>query len=172
MKIKMLYALVGGLLSAPVVAQEEWNFALSTGAPFFVTPEVSYQPTNSDIRYYGNIKLGLDNGGAIGFDMPVSENNKHALGLFVGSVGVRDGETECSNKNPSNLGEVLGHTIGCALADALDWERVDGIGMSYQYGFNQSGKDGWFTRVELGYGKGADSDRNLTAASILLGYQF
>ena len=55
----MLFALVGILLSLPVAAQEKWDFALSTGAPFFVTPEVSYQPTDGGIRYSGDIAKAI-----------------------------------------------------------------------------------------------------------------
>ena len=110
--------------------------------------------------------MGLDYGGAIGFETPFSMNKKHSFGAFIGSVGVRDGETSCDDEDD------LGGVIGCALADAFDWERVDGFGVTYSYHFDQFNGKGMYTRFEIGRGKGDESDRSLTTGSFLIGYQF
>ncbi len=166
MKTRILSVACGLLLSGSVLAEENWSTSISTGLPFFLTPELSYQANNSDIRYYANLKIGLDNGAAIGFETPFSTNKKHSFGAFFGSVGVHDGDTDCRDNDD------LGSAIGCALADAFDWERVDGIGISYRYSFNQFNAEGMYTRFEVGYGKGDESNRDLTSGSFLIGYQF
>lgn len=167
MKNRMLLTVALTLFSHASLAQDDWSFSLASGLPFFVTPEVSYQPAESEFRYYASFKGGLDNGGTIGFETAFSDNKKHAYGAFIGSVGVRDGEDDC---DPDEVNPFA--TIFCALGDAFDWERVDGVGVSYSYHFNEFGQAGWFTRLEAGYGKGSESERNLASGSISFGYRF
>lgn len=164
--------LSSALFSATSNAEEGWKFRMSSGVPHFITPEASYYDAESGRRYYGNIKIGADNGASVGVDFPVSANQKHSMGFVLGSVGVRDGDTVCREEDPNNLGEVLGSIIGCGIAGAFDWENVNGVGVSYSYNFNKFGQSGWYTRFEYGYGKGQDTDRNLGAGSFFVGYEF
>lgn len=166
MKTRMLCLVSGLLLSSSVAAKSSWSAGLLTGVPFYLTPEVSYQATNSDTRYYGSIKLGFDSGAAIGFERPFSANKKHAFGAFVGTLGIRDGDDDCTHD-----GDII-DALACSIANVFDYERVDGIGLSYSYNFNQLNESGWYTRFEIGHGKGEESERNLTSGSFFIGYQF
>lgn len=172
MKINSVLLALTALASTAASADDDISFALSTGVPFFVTPEMSYQSQDSETRYYANLKLGLDNGASLGFETPVSENKKHMLGAFIGSVGVRDGDTECDQEPSSSLGETLGNIIGCSLAATFDWETVNGIGASYRYDFSGEVNQGWYTRLELGYGKARESKKNTAVGGFVVGYQF
>ena len=165
-------ALAITLISTEVEADQGWTFRMSTGVPHFLTPEASYYDTETGRRYYGNAKVGVASGASFGVDFPVSDNNKHVMGFVLGTVGVRDGDYQCPDDEPGNIGESFGFAFGCGLAAAFDWERVDGVGVSYSYNFSEFGKSGWYSRFEIGYGKGADSKRNLAAGSILIGYEF
>lgn len=174
MKINKLLLSLVLVTSASVSANEGMSFSLSSGAPFFLNPEVSYSSKHSETRYYGNLKLGLDNGASLGFETSISESNQHALGAFIGSIGVHDGEDDCLDEqdDPNSLGEGLGQIIGCSLVDVFDWERVDGVGVTYSYNFNTLNQSSWFVRLEAGYGKGAESDRDLSSGALLIGYRF
>ena len=166
MKTRILCLISGLLLPFASVAENEWSVGLLTGVPFYLTPEVSYQSQVSEVRYYANLKLGLDSGGAVGFETPFSANKKHALGAFIGSVGIRDDDNDCPDDD-----DVIA-ALACSLGNIFDYERVDGIGVSYSYNFNKLNNRGWYTRFELGYGKGEESNRNLTSGSFFIGYQF
>lgn len=167
MKNRMLLTAAFTLFSNVSLAQDDWSFSLSSGLPFFVTPEVSYQPQGSEFRYYANFKGGLDEGGAIGFETAFSNNKKHAYGAFIGSVGVRNGEDDCDPDETNPIASIF-----CTFGEAFDWERVDGLGVSYSYNFNGFAEAGWFTRLEAGYGKGAESERSLASGSVSFGYRF
>lgn len=169
MKNRSLSLLIGGLLACSAQAEQSndaWSWSMSSGVPFFATPEVSYQTAGSDVRYYGNVKLGVSSGMAVGVERAFTSNKRHAVGAFIGSVGVRDGDSHCSTESD------LDETLGCIIADIFDWERVDGVGVSYSYNGAGLGSKNWYTRIELGYGKGEESKRNLASGAIIVGYQF
>lgn len=174
MKIRKPILSLALIACSPLSAKDGMSFNLSSGAPFFLTPEVSYASKHSQTRYYGNLKLGLDDGASLGFETVISESNKHAVGAFIGTIGVHDGEDDCLDEqdDPNSLGEGLGQIIGCSLVDVFDWERVDGIGLTYSYNFNELNQSSWFVRLEAGYGKGAESDRDLSSGALLIGYRF
>lgn len=162
------------LTSATASANEDVKFSLSTGAPFLINAELSYKPQDSQVRYYGVLKSGSffsDDGFAIGFETPFSNNNKHAFGAYFGSIGVVPGGDVC--KETENSDTPLAESIACILvAAAFDWERVDGIGVSYSYNFNELHNDSWFVRLEAGYGKGNESNNDDVTGGLLFGYRF
>jgi hypothetical protein len=146
-------------------ANDDYHFSLGTGVPFLLTAELSTYSQDNQKRYYANAKGSFAAGAALGFEASVSENNKHAMGAFIGTVGISDGE-DCPVTNS------FSNDFACAIAHIFDWETVNGLGVTYSYNFNTLQKRGWKLRFEAGYGKGHKSKENSMAGNVYLGYQF
>ncbi|MEP1447640.1 MAG: hypothetical protein ABJK37_16155 [Paraglaciecola sp.] len=146
-------------------AEESYDFTLGTGFPFVFTPELSITTQDNSYRYYLNGKVGVANGASLGFEHSVSENRRHAIGAFAGTVGLYEGES-CPESDSVAQG------LACSIAKALDWEAIDGIGVSYSYNFQNMQGKGWKLRFEAGYGNGRNSGEKSSAGNVFIGYQF
>lgn len=165
MKISFKRTLFCGLLilvSAPALAND-FGFSIGGGYPFFVVPEVSVNNTDRDSRWYVNYKVGLDDGFSIGYEQAVFENSKHAMGAFLGAIGIHEEDLPCSGQTEE---------IECILDKLFDEEVTNGVGFSYTYFFKTINSTGWYFRAEAGYGEGAESKVKRSDASIRISYQF
>ena len=178
MKKSLLTAALLMGCAMPALAGET-HFSLSSGLPYLLIPEVSYHP-NQDQRWFVNYKLGLDDGVSAGFEQAVSDNQRHALGVLVGALGVKNGHRYiCSEEAPGedNQGKLdeLGCEVGYALfAGMFDNHTVNGLGVSYSYTGNGLGNAGLRVKLEFGYGRieDADFDKNGYTGGFSIGYQF
>jgi hypothetical protein len=174
MKLKNI-VFIGGLLvgSTPLMNQaEEVSFSIGGGYPFFVVPEVSLASNEGEQRWFANYKMGLDDGFSIGFEQGI-DDNKHAVGVVAGALGVQDNNRSCSNNDlDENIGSEVGNQIGCAIAKAFNDKTTNGVGLSYSYNFNGLNNVGMRIRVEFGYGKASDSNEKRTDGGITISYQF
>ncbi|MCH1923627.1 hypothetical protein L9G74_04675 [Shewanella sp. C32] len=167
--------------SAPVLA-EGTHYTVTGGIPYFVIPEISYSP-NAEQRWFANYKLGLDDGFSAGFEQAVSDNNRHALGIFGGALGVRRSHVvRCNNESQNGEQENIGDAfdeLGCTLAvEVLETiynnRTVNGVGLSYSYNRHGLSERGLRVRLEFGYGRIEDAnfDKNGVTGGIAVGYQF
>ncbi|QSX33152.1 hypothetical protein JYB87_15705 [Shewanella avicenniae] len=167
-------AVVVAASTLPAVAGET-HFSLTGGLPFMVIPEVSYHP-NDQQRWFANYKVGLDDGVSAGFEQAVDDNNRHALGIVAGALGVRNGHKEwCGSDSESgSVGYTMGCAIGTALAEPFDNHTVNGLGVSYSYNRHGLSERGLRVRLEWGYGRisGADFDKEGFTGGFAVGYQF
>lgn len=148
------------------------NFSIGGGYPYFVIPEVSLSANEGTQRWYANYKLGLNDGFSLGFEHALTANKKHALGLVIGAIGIRDDERECVKTDDDSISGELGNIIGCAITDAFDYETTNGAGVSYSYLFRGLNEGGWRVRFELGYGEGSDSNEKRADGGISVSYEF
>lgn len=171
---KITHTVVSLLLLGPTFASaNDISFSIGGGYPYFVIPEVSVASADLSQRWYGNYKIGLDDGFSAGFEQAISDNNKHAIGLLVGALGNREVDTQCDeSQNSDELTVAFANTIGCALAEAFDEETTNGIGLSYSYIFSGLNQDGWRLRFELGYGEASSDDDKRVDGGINLSYEF
>ncbi len=165
MKINFKRTLLCGLLllfATPTLAND-LNFSLGGGYPFVAVPEVSIINTEQHSRWHVNYKVGLDDGFSLGFEQAISENNKHAVGVFLGAIGVHEEDSPCSDQ---------AQAIDCLIGNLFDEEVTNGLGLSYAYYFSAINNDGWHVKLEAGYGEGQKSETRRNDASIRISYQF
>lgn len=157
---------------------EGTHFTVTGGFPYVVIPEISYSP-NADQRWFANYKLGLDDGFSAGFEQAISANNRHALGIFGGALGVKSGHRYVCNEGnqsgePGNFDDELCSALARPFAEAFDHHTVNGVGLSYSYNRHGLSERGLRVRLEFGYGRieDADFDKNGVTGGIAVGYQF
>ncbi|WP_417761565.1 hypothetical protein [Shewanella sp.] len=163
--------------SAPVLA-EGTHFSVTGGVPYVFIPEVSYSP-NAEQRWFAHYKLGLDDGFSAGFEQAASANNRHALGIFGGALGVKSGhryvcEEGNSSGEPADFDDELCSALARPFAEAFDHHTVNGVGLSYSYNRHGLSERGLRVRVEFGYGRieDADFDKDGFTGGFSVGYQF
>ncbi|MEH6395330.1 hypothetical protein [Pseudoalteromonas sp.] len=154
------------------VSANDVSFSIGGGYPYFVIPEVSLSANEGTQRWYANYKLGLNDGFSLGFEHALTANKKHALGLVIGAIGIRDDERECVKTDDDSISGEVGNIIGCAITDAFDYETTNGAGVSYSYLFRGLNEGGWRVRFELGYGEGIDSNEKRADGGISVSYEF
>lgn len=157
-----------GSLSLPNKASAV-DFTIGGGLPFLVIPEISIASENNEQRWFANYKMGLDDGFSFGFEQGIDIENKHALGIFIGALGVKDDNRPCLQRTDKNdpLKE-----LGCAIFSVFDEETTNGLGLSYSYNFSGLNHSGMRIRFELGYGEGADSQEKRVDGGFSFSYQF
>ncbi|KFZ38920.1 hypothetical protein HR45_00505 [Shewanella mangrovi] len=185
MKKQFLIAALLMSCTVPALAGET-HFSISGGLPYLVIPEVSYHP-NQEQRWFLNYKAGLDDGVSAGFEQAVSANRRHALGVVLGALGVKNGHRHaCEDNSPVRPDDANGNesgdefdNAGCEIAYALivaafDNHTVNGLGVSYSYSGNGLSEAGLRVKFELGYGRieDADFDKNGYTGGFSIGYQF
>lgn len=166
--------------SAPVLA-EGTHFSVTGGFPYVFIPEVSYSP-NAEQRWFANYKLGLDDGFSAGFEQAVSANNRHALGIFGGALGVKsghhylcgEGDNSADSDDLNDVGEDLLCQVFAGASEAFDNHTVNGVGLSYSYNRHGLSEHGLRVRIEFGYGRieDADYDKDGFTGGFSVGYQF
>lgn len=148
------------------------DFSIGGGWPFLVVPEVSIASDDTTQRGYINYKMGLDDGFALGFEQGLDQENHHAIGAFVGALGVQDKNTACPEEQSDDLVESLGSVFGCSLLIIFDEETTNGLGLSYSYNANGLNNAGLRIRFELGYGEGSSSHEKRVDGGFVISYQF
>jgi len=157
------------LLSSGTCMAKEVNFSAGTGWPYFINTEVSYRDNNGGV--YLSAGIGVDTGIAAGWETVVSADKKHALGLVVGAVGIKDSPDVCEQKEDP-LEDVLNNVFVCPLINIFDETTLNGVGASYSYSFSGYGADsGWQLRLVAGYGEG-NRDVNGATGSAYISYRF
>ena len=74
---KITHTVVSLLLLGPTFASaNDISFSIGGGYPYFVIPEVSVASADLSQRWYGNYKIGLDDGFAVGFEQAISDVNR------------------------------------------------------------------------------------------------
>ena len=77
---------------------EGFGFSLRIGYPYLLVPEVSFNPENSEIRWFANYKVGLDGPAiSLGIEKPFSEDKRHSVGFLIGGIGQSEDETPCKH---------------------------------------------------------------------------
>ncbi len=150
------------LFTAPTLAKD-LNFSMGGGYPFIAVPEVSITNTEQSSRLHLNYKAGLDDGFSLGFEQAISKNNKHAVGVFIGAIGIHEENSPCSAQ---------AQAVDCLIDRLFDEEVTNGLGLSYGYYFGAINNQGWHLKLEAGYGEGQKSKVKRSDASIRISYQF
>ena len=150
-----------------IVKANEIDFSIGSGYPFLLVAEVSVAAGDRQQRWYGNYKLGLDDGFSLGFEQGLGTDKKHAIGLLVGALGVSDPDS-CSNEDD----EFSVVSLGCIIEEIYDDETTNGVGVSYSYNFNGLNNQGARIRFELGYGEGVDSGEERSNGGVNYSFQF
>ena len=170
---KITAGLVSLLSFTPISSNAtDFNMSIGGGYPFFFVPEVSVTTKDNEQRWYLNYKASLDHGISAGFEHSVSDNNKHAIGVVLGAIGLQDDPRQCESDEKDNLTSSFAKIFGCALAESFDEEVVNGLGISYSYNFNGLSNSGVQIRAELGYGEGRNSGEKNTRGGLIISYQF
>ena len=162
----LLYVLLLSTLPF-IVKANEVDFSLGTGYPFLLIAEASIATGDRQQRWFGNYKIGLDDGFSLGFEQGLGDQNRHALGLFVGALGVSDPDSCSSDDEEPGL-----INLGCIIEEIYDDETTNGLGVSYSYHFNGLNNRGARIRFELGYGEGVDSGEERSEGGISYLFQF
>ena len=152
---------------SPKVEAQEFDFTVSAGYPYFVVLEPSINLSDGQSRVYGQYKIGLDDGFALGYEQTFGDSNHHAMGVLVGAVGI-DSDNESCDANNDAISDIL----VCPFIELFDDETVNGVGLSYSYYFDGMDQDGWRLRIELGYGEANDSGIKSGTGGVTLGYKF
>lgn len=139
------------------------DFTLGSGYPFVIQAQVSQTFEQDNSRVYGNYKIGLDDGFAVGYEKGF---DNHSIGIMYGALGARDADRECESEGS------VGGIIACPIIAIFDDETTNGFGVTYQYWFNGAFQDGWGIRLEAGYGKTSDTDLERADGNITISYQF
>lgn len=158
--------LILGLLSFSAPANNS-DFTFGSGYPYLFVAEVSVASNENQQRWFANYKLGFDDGFSLGVEHGLGEEKKHAIGLFVGALGVSDADSCEVNNDP--FGAV---TLGCAFVEIFDDETTNGVGLSYTFNFNGLNNPGGRIRLEYGYGEGVDSGKERSDGNLTYSYQF
>ena len=175
MKNKLIAYATFILASMPFAGQSaDINYSIGGGIPFFLVPEISLSSNDISQRWYANYKLSLDDGFSVGFEQSISDNNKHAIGLLVGALGIQDDDRPCSvnNESDNNLANDAINIFACSVGGLFDEETVNGVGGSYSYNFNGINQAGMRIRIELGYGEGSNSSEKNASGGLTFSYQF
>ncbi|MBD1581227.1 hypothetical protein [Pseudoalteromonas sp. S16_S37] len=175
-KLALTLALIAGTYTSIASANSQESkigYSLGTGFPYVLNAEIgSY---SEDGGMYFQVGQSLDVGFTFGWERVISDNDKHALGLVVGAIGVKasDRESECEKDKEPSVGGVIGCAIGSAFLQTFDRKSIYGLGVSYSYSFSRAYHDkGWKMRVIAGYGEQRASKENEASASIAFRYQF
>lgn len=152
---KLIMGIIGISLLPQIAMAKEFNFSLSGGLPFILTPTVS--TTHNGIEYYANVKVGLDGGISLGAE---KQYGNHAYGVFIGAVGARKTESRCFNNDECDF-----------IILEFREETTQGIGLSYEYRFNST-RDGWAFRLEGGYGEESRHNEKRFDGSVQMVYHF
>jgi hypothetical protein len=160
------------IFSTPLFSQaSNVDFTLGAGYPFFAVPEISLATNDAKQRWFANYKVGLDDGFSAGFEHGLGDENKHAVGVFAGALGMRDDDRPCDTSNES-VSIILSAIISCAISDAFDYETTNGVGLSYSYNFSGLNKSGVRLRLEAGYGEGSKTNEKRFDGGVYISYQF
>ena len=150
-----------------IVKANDIDLTTGSGYPFLLIAEASIATGDRQQRWFGNYKIGFDDGFSLGFEQGLGAENKHAIGLFVGALGVSDPDS-CSNEDD----EFAVVSLGCIIEEIYDDETTNGVGVSYSYNFNGLNNRGARIRFELGYGEGVDSGEERSDGGIIVSFQF
>ena len=123
-------------------------------------------------KWFVNYKMGLDDGFSFGYEQGIDADSNHALGAFIGALGVQDKNNACPKEQSEDLVENLGSALGCSLLIIFDAETTNGLGLSYSYNYNGLNQSGMRIRFELGYGEGSISNEKRVDGGIVISYQF
>jgi len=148
------------------------DFTLGGGIPFLVVPEVSLASEDEKQRWFINYKMGLDDGFSFGVEHGLGLDNKHAVGVLVGALGVKNNDDVCKDEKSDDIAENLGNAISCGLLIIFSEETTNGLGLSYSYNFNGLNQSGMRLRFELGYGEGSTSHEKRIDGGFVISYQF
>lgn len=165
---KNLFALAALVTFFPkMVLANDVAFSIGSGFPYVLSAEAAYVTNSGKRRWYGNYKASIDSGFSLGMENSMSENNKHALGFFLGAVGLKKGKAPCDNEEVDNL--IVAAL--CGVADAYEWDSLRGLGVTYSYSFNTLSRNGWKLGTGLGYGKSNSEVKGFTG-QLNFSYQF
>ncbi|BBN82408.1 hypothetical protein PA25_23930 [Pseudoalteromonas sp. A25] len=175
-KLALTFAFITSVYASSANAnssESTMGYSLGVGFPYVLNAEIgSY---SDDGGLYFQVGQSFDVGFTFGWERVVSDNDKHALGLVVGAVGIKasNREAECEKDKDPSIGGILGCALGSAISQAFDEKSVYGLGVSYSYSFSRAyHESGWKMRAMAGYGEQRASKENEAAASIAFRYQF
>lgn len=164
---KILFFLLAVLIIFPKFAlANDFRYSIGGGFPYLLSAEVAYVTKAGKRRWYGNYKAIFDPGFALGMESSVSADNKHAVGVYLGAVGLKKGDG-CGNEERDDLLTA----VVCAGADVFDWETLHGLGATYSYSFNTLSRSGWKVGAGLGYGWSSNEIDGVTG-QLGFSYQF
>jgi hypothetical protein len=146
---------------------EGLGFSLGVGYSYLLVPEVSFNPENSDVRWFANYKIGL--GGpaiSLGIEQPFSEDKRHSVGFLIGGIGQSEDETPCEQIYEGQCLEVGGFSFD------FDLENTNGVAAMYSYNSEGLNNSGWRYSIMFGYGQGEDSGESKVDGSVSISYQF
>lgn len=154
--MKKLTLGLSALICIPCIATADgFDFSLSGGFPFLITPTVS--TTHDGIEYYANLKIGLDGGLSLGAE---KQYGNHVYGVFIGAVGARKTEFSCFDNDECDF-----------ILFEFEEKTTQGIGLSYEYRFNST-RDGWAFRLEGGYGEESRHNEKRFDGNVQIVYHF
>jgi hypothetical protein len=156
-------ALMLVVLSSKTCLASDFKFSLGAGYPFFLVPGVSILAADQKQKWTFNYKAGLSDGFSLAYERSVSENDKHAAGIVIGTIGVIDDDEVCDE---------LDMAVACIVANIFDEESVDGLAVSYNYYFSDIASRGLFIKMEAGWGESRETNQSESVGSIRIGYQF
>ncbi|GAA0299917.1 hypothetical protein GCM10009128_18630 [Psychrosphaera haliotis] len=171
-------ALFSSLSYTAQAKQNDWNFTLGSGYPYFATVGTNYELDDSS-NIFVNYKIGLDDGFSIGYEKAL-ENPNHSVGGYIGAVGIKDNKCEnidtTANNNNDDFGTIIGvafsDALGCALSAVFGDETTQGAALFYGYSFNGLNQSGWKLRFEAGYGENKNREDNVGHLNFSARYQF
>ncbi len=160
LNIICMTSLLSALIS-PVSNAEGIDFSLGGGYPFYLTPEISYGTNENNYRWYANYKKGDLDGVSIGVERGYGAGNKHALGMLIGTIGLKD----------SNSYKIISANDGIVQVNNVN-DKTQGVGLSYSYNFNGLNNTGLRVRFVIGYGEGEKSNDKAVDGGVNISYQF
>ncbi|NRA72694.1 MAG: hypothetical protein HRU24_16930 [Gammaproteobacteria bacterium] len=163
------------LFICPAVASaNNIDFTLGSGLPYVAIVEASVASNNNTQRWFGNYKIGLDDGFSIGVEQAFGQGDNHAAGLIIGAFGVQTDPRPCekSSESTDSLTNALTNALGCVISLGFSEESTEGVALSYSYHFSGINQKGWKIRLEAGYGKGSRSGEKRGDGSFIVAYQF
>lgn len=162
---KNLFVLLAVMvISSKISFANDLRYSIGGGFPYVLSAEVAYVTNTGKRRWYGNYKAIFESGFSLGVESAVGPDNRHALGVYLGAVGLKKGDG-CGNEEIDDLLTA----VVCASVDIFDWETLHGIGATYSYSFNTLSQSGWKVGAGLGYGW---SSREINGVTGQLGFSY
>ena len=174
----LILALFSCLSYTTQATQDDWNFTLGSGYPYFATVGTNYELDDSS-NIFVNYKIGLDDGFSVGYEKALKDP-RQSVGGYIGAVGIKDDKCDSidttaideSNDLAVIISEPLSQTLGCALSIAFGNETTQGVAVFYGYSFNGLNQPGWKLRLEAGYGENKNREDNVGHLNFSARYQF